>query len=91
MDSDEALQNAYIRLIEDVDRVSEVTRDNPEIALRPELHQVIQNLRGPQLQGLTPNEVLQYHLQQMEDFAPDYILEILGCSVEIGERPIFLD
>jgi hypothetical protein len=77
LDSDEALQNAYIRLVKDVERVSEITRDNPAIALRPELHRLIQNLRTSQMQGLTPNEVLQYHLQQMRYFTPDYVLQTL--------------
>ena len=77
LDADEALQNAYIRLIKDVERVSEVTRDNPSIALSPELHRLIQNLQTAQMQGLTPNQVLQYHLQQMTGFTPDYVLQIL--------------
>jgi hypothetical protein len=77
LDSDEALQNAYIRLFRDVGRVSDVTRDNPAIALDPQLHRLIQNLQTPQLQNLTPNQALQYHLQQMTDFTPDYVLRTL--------------
>jgi hypothetical protein len=79
--SDEALQNAYIRLMKDVERVSDVTRDNPAIALDHELHWQIRNLTTSQMQGLTPNDVLQYHLQQMSGFAPDYVLQILEREV----------
>jgi hypothetical protein len=83
LDSDEVLQNAYIRLIKNVDRASEVTRNNPAIALSPELHGLIQNLKAPELLGLTPDEVLQYHLQQMRDFTPDYILHILDREAQL--------
>jgi hypothetical protein len=77
LDSDEALQNAFIRLAKGVERVSDVTRNNPAIALRPELHRLIQNLQTSQMQGLSPNDVLQYHLDQMKGFVPDYVLQIL--------------
>jgi hypothetical protein len=77
LDSDEALQNAFIRMAKDVERVSEVTKDNPAIALRPELHRLIDNLRTGDMQGLTPDQALQYHLQQMRGFVPDYIINML--------------
>jgi hypothetical protein len=77
LDSDEVLQNAYIRLIKGVARVSDVTKNNPSIALSPQLHRLIQNLETAEMQGLTPNQVLQYHLQQMRDFVPDYIIQTL--------------
>jgi hypothetical protein len=78
LDSDEALQNAYIRLTQGGARVSDFTRANPAIALPPQLHGTIQNLRGPTLQGLTPEQVLQFHLDQLERFTPEYIVRTLG-------------
>jgi hypothetical protein len=91
LDSDEALQNAYIRLIKDVERVSETTKDNPAIALSPQLHRLIQNLQTAQMQGLTPNQVLQFHLQQMRDLgiAPDYVLRTLERESEEYIRRTF--
>ena len=77
LDSDEALQNAFIRMAKDVARVSPVTRDNPAMALTPQLHRLIQNLTTSQMQGMNANQVLQFHLQQMQGFVPDYILTIL--------------
>jgi hypothetical protein len=63
-----------------VERTSEVTKDNPAIALRPQLHRQIRNLRAPQLEGLSPNEVLQRHLDQMKGFTPDYVLRTLEAE-----------
>jgi hypothetical protein len=77
LDSDEALQNAYIRTTKNVGRVSDITRNNPAIALRPELHSLIKNLRTAQMRGLSPEDMLQFHLQQMREFVPDYILSTL--------------
>jgi hypothetical protein len=76
LDADEVLQNAYLRERLGVQRLSAVTRDNPAIALSPDLHRQIDNLRTIQMQGLTPEQVLQYHLEQM-DFVPDYIQRTL--------------
>jgi hypothetical protein len=77
LDSDEALQNAFIRVAKGVERVSPTTANNPAIALSPALHRLIQNMRIPQMQGLTPSQVLQFHLQQMRGFTPDYVLQML--------------
>jgi hypothetical protein len=77
LDSDEALQNAYIRQRLGADRDSALTKDNPAMALSPENHRTIQNLRMPQMQGLNPDQVLQFHLLQMAGFAPDFALQIL--------------
>jgi hypothetical protein len=79
LDVDEALQNAYLRLVKDVGRVSDVSKNNPSIALSPQLHRLIQNLQTGQMQGLTPNQVLQFHLQQMRNLgiAPDYVIQTL--------------
>jgi hypothetical protein len=77
LDSDEALQNAFIRMAKDVERVSQVTQDNPAIALRPQLHQLIDNLRTADMQGLTPEQVLQYHLEQLREIVPEYIVNTL--------------
>jgi hypothetical protein len=77
LDSDEALQNAFIRAARDVARVSSVTGDNPAMALSPQLHRLIQNLTTSQMQGMSATQVLQFHLQQMQGFVPDYILTIL--------------
>ena len=77
LDSDEALQNAYIRLMKGVARDSALARNNPAMALSPEYHRTIQNLTTAQMQGLSPEEVLQLHLEQMEEFAPDFALRTL--------------
>jgi hypothetical protein len=77
LDSDEALQNAYIREKKGVSRVSEATKDNPAMALTPELHRQIKNLKTADMAGLTPEQVLQHHLQQMKSFVPDFILSAL--------------
>jgi hypothetical protein len=73
LDSDEALQNAFLRDRLGVDRVSD-----PAIALPPELHQTIRNLRVPDMQGLSAEDVLQLHLDQMSPFTPEYIVRTLG-------------
>jgi len=75
--SDEALQNAWIRNETGGARMSEFTRENPAMALPTELHQQIQNLRVPQMAGMTPEQVLQFHVDQMYDIAPDYAVRTL--------------
>jgi phage-related protein len=77
LDSDEALQNAYIRMQRGGERVSEFTRANPAIALPPQLHHTIRNLRVPAMQGLTPEQMLQFHLNQLAPFTPEYTLRTL--------------
>jgi hypothetical protein len=89
LDSDEALQNAYIRGTFNVGRVSNLTRDNTAIALRPQLHRLIQNLRGPQLLGLTPNQALQFHLQQLRAIVPDYIVNMLEREAQAYIQRIY--
>ena len=83
LDSDEALQNAYIRIIKDVDRNSAIASKNPAMALSPENHRSIKiNLKTPQMQGLSPEQVLEFHLRQMEVFAPDFAIRMLEREVQ---------
>jgi hypothetical protein len=77
LDSDEALQNAFIRMEKGVDRVSEATKDNPAMALSPTLHRLIDNLTTADMQGMNAEQVLEYHLEQMRDFVPEYIVNML--------------
>lgn len=77
MDSDEALQNAALRQLLGVNRVSAATSGNPAMALPQALHQTIRNLTTAQMQGLSPNQILQLHLAQMRGFVPDFALRTL--------------
>jgi RHS repeat-associated protein len=77
LDSDEALQNVFVRERRGVGRHDPITRDNPATALRPELHRKIRNLRSTELSGRSAYDVLQYHINQMRGHVPDFVLNIL--------------
>jgi hypothetical protein len=83
LDSDEALQNAYIRMMKDVERTSAATRNNPAVALSKGHHQQIKNLKTPQMKGMTPQQVLDWHLDQMKSFAPDFVIKELRKEAEL--------
>jgi RHS repeat-associated protein len=67
LDSDEALQNLFVRTRRDVSRYAEILRDNPAMALNPTLHRRIENLRTPDLQGLSATQALRYHIDQLSE------------------------
>lgn len=83
LDSDEALQNAYIRMMKDVNRSSAATKNNPAIALSKGKHQQIKNLKMPDMENMTPYQVLDWHLKQMKDIAPDFVIKELRKEAEI--------
>lgn len=89
LDSDEALQNAYLRLTQGVNRVSPLTNNNPAMALTRGLHSTIQNMKTPQMQALSPNQVLQAHLAQMKEFVPDFALRTLEQEAENFIKGVF--
>ncbi|MGE3942645.1 MAG: hypothetical protein AB7H90_12160 [Alphaproteobacteria bacterium] len=71
LDSDEVLQNAWVRYNRDVRRSDPILRENPAIALPPETHRKIQNLRRPDLENASARDVLEHHLRQMYDLMDD--------------------
>jgi hypothetical protein len=77
LDSDEALQNAFVRMVKEVGRSSAVASGNPAIALSPDIHRQVINLTTYQMRGMTPEDVLQFHLQQMVGLVPDYVIRML--------------
>jgi hypothetical protein len=89
LDSDEALQNAFIRMTQNVSRTSSVTRNNPAMALTPQLHHTISNMTQAQMQGLTPQQVLQAHTNQMRSFVPDFAVNTLEAESQRFIESIF--
>lgn len=77
LDSDEALQNAFVRNARGVGRNDALLLNNPAMALSPQLHHSIRNLTTAQIQGRSAVEVLQLHLNQMRPFTPDFALVVL--------------
>jgi hypothetical protein len=77
LDSDEVLQNAFVRVAKNIGRYDPLLADNPAIALTPELHRQIGNLTSSQFQGRLAADVLRFHLDQMRGFTPDYVLVVL--------------
>jgi hypothetical protein len=77
LDSDEALQNLFVRDRRGVGRHDELLRENPATALSKALHSSIENLRTHQIQGISAEEMLRHHIDQMKEFTPDYVLTIL--------------
>jgi len=82
LDSDEALQNLFIRLKKAVSRTSKATKDNPAMALDPKTHRQIKNLKAPQMKGKSARQALDYHLQQMKKLVPDFALHELRKEAE---------
>ena len=82
LDSDEALQNLFIRLKKAVGRTSKETRENPAMALDPKTHRKIKNLKTPGVKGKSARQVLEYHLRQMKDLIPDFALKELRKEAE---------
>ena len=78
LDSDEALQNAQIRLSKGVDRGATLARENPAMALSKANHGTIKNLTMAGMQGLSPEQILQLHLKQMEGFRARFRLKHPG-------------
>jgi hypothetical protein len=76
-DSDEALQNLVGRERLGVGRDSNVLYDNPAIALNPQLHHLIKNMTSVDIKGLSAQDILRYHLDQMRSFTPHHVLIIL--------------
>ncbi|MGH2982182.1 MAG: phage tail protein [Solirubrobacterales bacterium] len=77
LESDEIIQNAYWRKLLGVTRWSAELKDNPAVALSPKLHRQIKNLKAPQMAGLTAQQVLDHHLEQMRPFTPPDMLVVL--------------
>ncbi|WP_143035717.1 hypothetical protein [Bradyrhizobium sp. Rc2d] len=77
LDSDEALQNAFVRNVRDVNRTDPMLADNPATALSPALHQQIRNLTAVEMEGMSAEQVLRFHIEQMRPFTPDYVLVVL--------------
>lgn len=77
LDSDEALQNLFVRYHKGVERKSAILRDNPAVALTRPLHSRIRNLKTPDIQGKSAEAVLQHHLNEMRAFAPPEVIVIL--------------
>lgn len=87
LDSDEALQNAYLRMMKDVERSSAATKNNPAIALSKSNHQMIKNLNMADMKSMTPHEVLEWHLSQikklpMKNLDPDMVVKELRKEAE---------
>ncbi|MGY1762408.1 hypothetical protein ACI79G_16005 [Geodermatophilus sp. SYSU D00779] len=70
LDSDEILQNLYVRKTRGVTRHDPLLADNPAVALRPEEHRRIRNLKASDLPGRSAEDVVRHHLEQMKDFLP---------------------
>ncbi|MET1133700.1 MAG: hypothetical protein ABWX60_09785, partial [Aeromicrobium sp.] len=77
LDSDELIQNVYWRERLGVERESKEIKENPAIALSPALHQRIENLQKPDVTKMSGQEMLEWHLSQMESFTPHAVLVIL--------------
>src|SRR5262249_38269364 len=75
LDSDEALQNAFVRYVKGISRRDPLLANNPSIALPPELHRQIGNLRS--FEGRSAEDVLRFHIDRMREFTPDYVLVVL--------------
>jgi len=75
LDSDEALQNAFVRYLKGISRHDPLLADNPATALSPELHRQIGNLTS--FEGRSAADVLRLHIDQMRGFTPDYVLVVL--------------
>lgn len=65
LDSDEALQNLFLREGLNISRTSSEIRFNPAVALTPEIHRMIRNLKKPDIPGMSAVQVLNHHLTQM--------------------------
>jgi RHS repeat-associated protein len=77
LDSDEALQNAFVRDRRNVSRYDKLLEDNPAIALDPSLHRQVSNLTTPQLQSVSASQALDRHIDQLKPFTPDYVWRTL--------------
>jgi RHS repeat-associated protein len=80
LDSDEVVQNVYWRKKLDISRNDNILEDNPAIALtggRGGNHKKITNFRSRDVANMSPIEALEYHLEQMVDFVPDFTIEML--------------
>jgi hypothetical protein len=71
------LQNLVGRERLGVGRDSNVLYDNPAIALNPQLHHLIKNMTSVDIKGLSAQDILRYHLDQMRSFTPHHVLIIL--------------
>jgi hypothetical protein len=89
LDSDEALQNVKLRNDLGVDRLCKLLEENPAMALKPVRHRAIKNLKIAAVRGLTPQQVLDYHLTQMKDLIPDFALNILRRESEAFINSIY--
>lgn len=65
LDSDEALQNLFLRQFFGVSRTSKDIKENPAVALNPEIHRMITNLQKDDIRGLTAEQVLAHHINEM--------------------------
>lgn len=77
LDSDEALQNAFVRDRRGVSRTDAILTDNPATALTPDLHRRISNLTTADMTNMTARQVLQHHLDEMAAFTPPDVLIVL--------------
>jgi hypothetical protein len=77
LDSDEALQNAFVRNARNINRTDPALADNPATALSPALHHQIRNLTVVEMEGVSAEQVLRSHIEQMRPFTPDYVLVVL--------------
>lgn len=77
LDSDEALQNAYVRIHRNVGRSAKLLEDNPALALDPSLHRQVANLKTPQLQSMSASQALDWHINQLKPFTPDFVWRTL--------------
>ena len=59
------------------------------MALSPGIPQDHPNLTTAEMPGLSPEEVLQLHLEQMEEFAPDFALRTLEHKITAIYRQTF--
>jgi hypothetical protein len=75
LDSDEALQNGFVRHLKGILRDDSLLEANPSISLPPELHHQIGNLTS--FEGRSAADVLRLHIDQMRGFTPDYVLVVL--------------
>lgn len=74
LDSDEVLQNLFVRHEKGVSRTADILKENPAVALSPANHRRIRNLKTPDLAGRSAQDVLKHHLDQMADFTPHHVL-----------------
>ena len=73
LDSHEVLQNAYVRSRKGVGRYDRILEDNPAIALGDKSHKIIRNLRSAQFGRMTAEQVLDWHINQLKQIAPDFV------------------